>query len=721
MEFCFCLVLFIKFKSDRSLFSPSFGHKDLKSINKMSLILFMTAAAHLFYTPFTKVEESFNLQAMHDILYLRHNFTQYDHHEFPGVVPRTFIGPLFVAIISSPFVLLFEALNIHKFWTQYVVRLVLAGTITLAWNNLRQTVIKQYGTMVAIWFTLMTITQFHFIFYMSRTLPNIMALPLVISAIDYWMKGQSKNFIIYSGMAIIIFRFELAIFLGLLLLVSLYTKKISMNELVQIVVPAGITILSATVIVDSFFWQRPLWPEGQVFWYNTILNKSSNWGTSPFLWYFYSAIPRAMGFSLIFVPLGTYLEPRIRPLVLSAFLFVFLYSFLPHKELRFIIYIFPVLNLSSSCACNRLWLNCHKSLWQGLLALIAGGHIILNVMLTLFLLVVSSTNYPGGVAMSRLHRIEASSSNLSIHISNLAAQSGVSRFMEIRSDWSYDKKENLSYIESELNNYTHLLVEAKNKLNEDRTYLHENYETIEFVDCFSNIGIQYNSFLPVKVKTKPCVGIMRRKAKTLVRNVPEKKKRIEKVVATKIIDEPVFVPIDEEIIQIETEIKNVTKVQVEDNILNSLNTTNVTKLEDDDGVIIANADSIEDSSATQTKEINFNELRNIALGKITKSTRSKLREIIEQHYRSKGSVIETEVEGSKEQQNRSEKLIPTTAAEKRNRMTVKSIIRQEKIKEMIEKISTMDLTKSCDLDKISTKDCLKSVIDEIDDGNKLIK
>ena len=85
----------------------------------IALLVPLLVLLYLYLAPYTKVEESFNLQATHDILtygtYLFKDDSKlqplYDHLTFPGSVPRTFVGPLVLAGTSWPFMRLIEGVE----------------------------------------------------------------------------------------------------------------------------------------------------------------------------------------------------------------------------------------------------------------------------------------------------------------------------------------------------------------------------------------------------------------------------------------------------------------------------------------------------------------------------------------------------------------------------------------------------------------------------------
>ncbi|XP_041969114.1 dol-P-Man:Man(7)GlcNAc(2)-PP-Dol alpha-1,6-mannosyltransferase [Aricia agestis] len=472
----------------------------------MVQLLYIVASLHVLLCPFTKVEESFNIQAIHDILFHRFNLTEYDHKEFPGVVPRTFVGPLIISVLSSPIVGIFHLLGINKFWVQYVVRLTLALVVIAAWSRLRNAIKKQFGNPFSWWFTLITITQYHFMFYMSRPLPNITALPLVLLAFEGWLSSNYKQFIITAGASIVIFRSELCLLFGLFLIIDLHFKKITLTELLKIVVPAGVGLVAVTVLIDSMFWGRLLWPEAEVFWFNTILNKSSEWGTSPFLWYFYSALPRGLGPSMVLIPMGLYLERRLIPIVAPALTFILIFSFLPHKELRFIIYVFPLLNMASAAACSYLYVRRGKAPVFELLFWGAMTIIICNVIFSVTLVLVAMTNYPGGMAITKFHKIMKNEPFVNVHICNLAAQTGVTRFTQIHDHWIYSKNESLNT--EDLLHYTHLLIEAKSKYSPTIKSFTQTHRILDSTESFHQIAVNYKLFPPIKIRTKPAVFIL---------------------------------------------------------------------------------------------------------------------------------------------------------------------------------------------------------------------
>uniref|UniRef100_A0A0E0KTF8 Mannosyltransferase n=1 Tax=Oryza punctata TaxID=4537 RepID=A0A0E0KTF8_ORYPU len=128
------------------------------------LLLGSIAAFYAVMVPYTKVEESFNVQAMHDILYHNYHIEKYDHLEFPGVVPRSFI-----------------------------VRIMLGSIILMTLRLLRVQVKRKFGHHAEAFYVILTATQFHLLFYSTRPLPNILALAFVNLTYYFWFKGNHRH------------------------------------------------------------------------------------------------------------------------------------------------------------------------------------------------------------------------------------------------------------------------------------------------------------------------------------------------------------------------------------------------------------------------------------------------------------------------------------------------------------------------------------------------
>ncbi|KNC53350.1 ALG12 protein [Thecamonas trahens ATCC 50062] len=442
-----------------------------------SLALAAAIVFALLRAPYAKVEESFNLHASHDLVSVwgrplfstAYNVSQFDHIFFPGVVPRTFAGPI---ALAAPFRLCslvsllppaFETLpgiaacarpGVGWAW-QIAVRAVLGGYVWLSWLVAAQGLARATGSrrtgklMLAV-----TAAQFHMTFYASRTLPNVFALAIVNLGLGAWLAGAWRAFIVAFAVVIPLFRAEIVGLFGPLVLFSWLVDRRPVASTLTLGIAVGLATIVASVAVDSGFWRRTLWPEGEVLHFNTVLNKSSEWGTSPWHWYVTRALPKALLGALPGMILAAFAAPRslVARLALPPAVFVALYSLLPHKELRFIFYVIPLFNALAAVGYN--WALAGSRLGRAALAAL----LLASAAAAQLMVHISAHNYPGGDALTAFNSLAAAtpSTLLAVHIDADAAMTGVSLFGQSAPNVMYSKTEGLT----SWDNFTHLITAA---------------------------------------------------------------------------------------------------------------------------------------------------------------------------------------------------------------------------------------------------------------------
>ncbi|EGX90507.1 alpha-1,6-mannosyltransferase subunit (Ecm39), putative [Cordyceps militaris CM01] len=266
----------------------------------LNALLFAVPLAHLLVAPHTKVEESFNLQAAHDILVYGTPTagaaltSTYDHFAFPGAVPRTFTGAVVLAAASQPLIALLGFAAV-----QGVVRAVLAAANAACLLVFRRALDAAFGRATGRWWVALMLGQFHVMFYLGRTLPNMFSFGLTTLASAFLLpkatpalaNARQKQALLFLVLSAAVFRAETALLLCSTCLMLLVRGRATLAQLIPLLAALSLGALALTVPIDSYFWQRvPLWPELAGFYYNAVLGASSDWGTSPWHYYFSAAM-----------------------------------------------------------------------------------------------------------------------------------------------------------------------------------------------------------------------------------------------------------------------------------------------------------------------------------------------------------------------------------------------------------------------------------------------
>ncbi|KIK61287.1 glycosyltransferase family 22 protein [Collybiopsis luxurians FD-317 M1] len=373
------------------------------------------------------------------------NLDKYDHFTFPGAVPRTFIGSTLLARISIPVIQVANSFGFvaSKFNLQIISSPPSIINAQSCWNLSHQTS-GLASLWASHWITIhshhhITISQFHVPFWMGRTLPNMFAMiPVNISSALLFSrppstpKPSSAN--VYAAIALL--TFSAVVFRA------------------QSGPGTGLSSIALTTAVDSYFWKTAVWPEFSGIYFNIVEGKGSEWGTSPPWTYFVSFLLKFLLTTFPLSILGFVMDKHIQEALLPHIAFIGIISLLAHKEWRFIVYVIPVFNIAAARAGR--WMRAFfssisaidsrslqgvptkSSLIGHLLFLGFRSSLLLNLAGMAMLTMSSMANYPSyssGEALKRFNDAYPppvpNGKAYHVHISNLAAQTGTSLFLQV--------------------------------------------------------------------------------------------------------------------------------------------------------------------------------------------------------------------------------------------------------------------------------------------------
>ncbi|XP_067678293.1 GPI mannosyltransferase 3-like [Haliotis asinina] len=212
----------------------------------------------------------------------------------------------------------------------YLYRLsrLLCDRPTAQWTLLCQTL---------SWFTL---------YCSTRTLTNSTEAVLVTMALYYypWPKSPQTSslskFLVLAALSVIV-RPTAAILWVLLCCWHLQLNRASMPMLIKQYIQIGLVVLGLATMIDHMFYDRWIFVQLRFLQFNVLKGGSAFYGSHPWHWYLTQGYPVVMATHIVPFILGAW-KAKNKVLLFVILWTVFIYSFLSHKEFRFLLPILPI-------------------------------------------------------------------------------------------------------------------------------------------------------------------------------------------------------------------------------------------------------------------------------------------------------------------------------------------------------------------------------------------
>lgn len=299
---------------------------------------------------------------------------------------------MLTALIAKPLLVVYNMLEIFQTSVdvQVMVRVMLGGVFAFACANLIQTLSRKMGRATSVWFAIWTLAQFHIPYYAGRTLPNFMALPWFLLGISFILLREEFFGILFITATATVMRLEIAAFIIPTAIQLVLQKRTSLFNALLAGAIGGFGSLALTAPLDYWLWAptlphdqlpgftplKTLWPEFSAMLYNIVDGKAANWGVMPKHFYatalaksLAGALPIAF-FGLVWAAaqavtgktrgvLGNRNQMRnvgeiARTLLPGTVCLILALSTVGHKEWRFIVYAYPVINMIAAATSAAL-------------------------------------------------------------------------------------------------------------------------------------------------------------------------------------------------------------------------------------------------------------------------------------------------------------------------------------------------------------------------------